>query len=237
MLSSVSSKRLLNSFEMSIYLSQQRFIDDPLYVLREEFIVEGSLQLDRLNKAVEAVCKYNPILRSIISYDGDYFWQEIDFESAMSNIYSNTFSNLTTIFDLDRCPPFRFSFNCISESMTKLVIEAHHIAVDGYSFKKAIEQIAYAYNDLENAIQDFSLLDMVDNQDKNDHLTLEWWKDYLLPVTDFNFKPCSDFFISSYYFSPCRFSRDKKPNESFWRKFIHSFIGINVSMDIENFCF
>jgi bacitracin synthase 3 len=193
MLSSVSSKRLLNSFEMSIYLSQQRFIDDPLYVLREEFIVEGSLQLDRLNKAVEAVCKYNPILRSIISYDGDYFWQEIDFESAMSNIYSNTFSNLTTIFDLDRCPPFRFSFNCISESMTKLVIEAHHIAVDGYSFKKAIEQIAYAYNDLENAIQDFSLLDMVDNQDKNDHLTLEWWKDYLLPVTDFNFKPCSDF--------------------------------------------
>ncbi|MBC3847753.1 amino acid adenylation domain-containing protein [Winogradskyella echinorum] len=123
-------------------------------------VLEGELEKESLNKAIQKLVERHEALRGVFSPDGRYMsiLQYTPFkvtyhdfsqltsdktESALAD-YLNNDANHN--FDLIRGPLIKFGLIKICDKISHLIITAHHIICDGWSFGIILEDLGKLYS-------------------------------------------------------------------------------------------
>ncbi|WP_114789083.1 amino acid adenylation domain-containing protein [Niabella yanshanensis] len=127
-------------------------------------VLTGAVKADVLEKAAQELVARNEALRSSFNAEGTqmliYFSQQLLFsyndlstedpERADELISDFVAADASAIFDLFNGPLIRFALFKKSENRYILIITAHHVVCDGWSFGTLLEEISGIYNALLN---------------------------------------------------------------------------------------
>ncbi|NFL97255.1 amino acid adenylation domain-containing protein, partial [Clostridium botulinum] len=169
------------------------------YVLQLEFDIEGEIKLDLLNKAYNELLKRHEALRTII-YQNNLHTAQVTLKNISGEVEYEDFSNLDnkneTIekykknkikagFNIFKDVLFKLTLIKEEDNKYKLLINSHHIIVDGWSNQIIIGELLNIYKilksgeklKLEKSYNYDEYIKWLDKQDKEE--ALENWKSYL----------------------------------------------------------
>ncbi|MDF1812130.1 MAG: amino acid adenylation domain-containing protein [Verrucomicrobiales bacterium] len=110
---------------------------------------EGDLNIPALQQAIQDVVNRHEGLRATFLSDGTGFrikdHLEIDLEFSDSTIAEALENHQNTKFDLEKGPLFRAELLTHSENHNELILNAHHLVCDGWSFNIVVDEISQSY--------------------------------------------------------------------------------------------
>lgn len=129
---------------------------------------KGVLKTELLEEAINVVLKRHSALRTVFSPDGKF--QEVknhikyvlpvtdlslfDDQEKIKTYKQRTGNETLTSFDLEKGPLFRCELLKLSSSEHYLIITAHHIICDGWSFDVMVQNLSSIYSNLVSAKRD-----------------------------------------------------------------------------------
>ncbi|WP_434296523.1 non-ribosomal peptide synthase/polyketide synthase [Clostridium sporogenes] len=169
------------------------------YVLQLEFDIKGEIELGLLNKAYNELLKRHDILRTII-YQNNLHTAQVTLKNVNAEVEYEDFSNLDNKeesiknykknkikvgFNIFKDLLFKFTLIKEEDNKYKLLINSHHIIVDGWSNQIIIGDLLNIYKilkdkeelNLEKAYNYDEYIKWLEKQDKEE--ALEHWKNYL----------------------------------------------------------
>ncbi|MCR1976067.1 amino acid adenylation domain-containing protein [Clostridium sporogenes] len=169
------------------------------YVLQLEFNIKGNIELSLLNKAYNELLKRHDILRTII-YENSLHTAQVTLKNISGEVEYEDFSNLDNKeeviedykknkikkgFNIFKDLLFKFTLIKEEDNKYKLLINSHHIIVDGWSNQIIIGDLLNIYESLKNgkklkleeAYNYDEYIKWLEKQDKEE--ALEHWKNYL----------------------------------------------------------
>lgn len=161
----------LSSAQKRIYYSHKKIGNNTLtYNITGGLLINKILDKDKIVDAVKLLIDRYAIFRTTFTLENDEIKQHIiDDVNINIPVFEDTLDNLDKIlnnfqkpFDLERDLLLRFSIYYLDNSKTLLLIDSHHIAVDGVSLNIFIEEFCKLYNnetldDLQIDYKDFSV--------------------------------------------------------------------------------
>ncbi len=134
------------------------------YVLQLEFDIKGEIKLDLLNKAYNELLKRHEALRTII-YQNNLHTAQVTLKNISGEVEYEDFSNLDnkneTIekykknkikagFNIFKDVLFKLTLIKEEDNKYKLLINSHHIIIDGWSNQIIIGELLNIYKILKN---------------------------------------------------------------------------------------
>lgn len=137
--------------------------------------LQQGVDLHKLEKVIQRLVNRHQVLNTVFKQEkGEFFQQVLDTPLDINQYYDETIDldrqldlDINKFFDLQRFGPVRISFYHALNN-TRLLINVHHIAFDGWSSDILLKEIHDLYND--------KALDMLDIQYKDFAL---WQRSYL----------------------------------------------------------
>ncbi|MBO3797176.1 amino acid adenylation domain-containing protein [Bacillus subtilis] len=137
---------------------------DKTYNVTTALIIEGNLDINKLEMSFRKVIKrHEPLRTSYKIIDGELrqtvheqFPFEIIYEENFTDNYTYIVDKSTKLFDLDKVPLMRVNIIKTAKNKYLLVMDTHHIAVDGLSVNILLEETISLYSNirmLEKPIQ------------------------------------------------------------------------------------
>lgn len=162
----VTKRQRGNSYEAPCSLAQQRMLfleqlagNQSYYNVPVAFRFSGSLNIEALEFALNSLLKKHDILRTRYTQRNGTYFQCVDpfiasrlpihelrsFENPLEELPALLRSAVDYAFDLSAEWPIKSSLFRLAENDFVLSINVHHIAVDGWSAKRVIEEIRAGY--------------------------------------------------------------------------------------------
>ncbi|MGX4727874.1 amino acid adenylation domain-containing protein, partial [Pseudomonas corrugata] len=164
----------LTASQRDIWLDQMTKGDSPLYTMGGYLHIQGAVDPDRMEQAVELLVRKHDALRTVLHCDvgGDGVPMQTLVESLEVRVPLIDFSNrpepqtaaqtwvqqgLEVAFALDKGPLFRFYLVKLDEASFYFVVNLHHIIQDGWGINLMLASLSDLYNALgENREPDLS---------------------------------------------------------------------------------
>ncbi|SDT20184.1 amino acid adenylation domain-containing protein [Maribacter dokdonensis] len=122
--------------------------------------LQGQLNVNALQLAVDELIARHESLRSSFSPDGNYInvfssvftnidlvdYSQLSVEKAKEAIHNYTEQDTNTAFDLTKGPLIRFALLKLDEEVFNFIITAHHIVCDGWSVGIIMQEISALYS-------------------------------------------------------------------------------------------
>lgn len=132
-----------------IYLMQQMDINTLIYNITRAFKINASVELNSIEKAFFRLINENEIFRTyFVSKDGEIrqkILPHIDFKLELIDSNTTDISNIITCFrrpfDLSNPPLLRAAVIRMSNGSNVLVVDVHHIIIDGRSLVLAMKKV------------------------------------------------------------------------------------------------
>ena len=161
----------LSSAQKRIYYSCKKFGNDTLtYNITGGLLVDKILDKDKLVKSINTLINRHSIFRTNYVFHDDDIKQYIrNYINITIPIINDTYENLDNIlknfqkpFDLEKDILLRASIYYLNNSKTLLLIDSHHIALDGVSLDIFLSELCKLYNNetlpnLQIDYKDFSV--------------------------------------------------------------------------------
>ncbi|WP_186644141.1 non-ribosomal peptide synthetase [Fluviispira vulneris] len=192
----MNNKILLTPFQKTFYFEWKLDPTRTDYHMVLDQVLEGDLDILRLNIALKRIISNYYILNSHIEEDNDeYYWvknNEISELSYFKNVinFSEVKKFIEEGFDLENGPLYRYGLFKVDEKKYRFIYIKHHALVDGASTQQIYSEISNFYN-YENHSIGLSLSDQYQNieklthslrneLDKNKDNNINFWKKKLL---------------------------------------------------------
>ena len=129
--------------------------DSVAYNIPQAFILEGHVNISRFKNILTDLVKRYDILRTTFHLQGDSPYQQVHEESffSLEEVELNNESNLgeqlvkyILPFNLEMLPLIRMKYGYLEANKTVLLIDIHHILVDGTSVIKLIQEFFKLYS-------------------------------------------------------------------------------------------
>ena len=183
-----------------LWFLQQLYPDNPLYHFSEIFLIEGPLDLGKLQSAFLLLLQRHKILRTTFHFSEESLtqrvtsyselpWTLFDFrhsEESEQLIREKIRKEVRKPFDLEKGPLFRICLVRMKDELHSLVLSFHHMIVDERSVELLLEELAQLYKseDLETSLlsplelqyRDFAYWQ---RQQELSPQTLSYWKEKL----------------------------------------------------------
>ncbi|WP_054741285.1 non-ribosomal peptide synthetase [Cellulosilyticum ruminicola] len=145
----------LSSAQRRIYILQEMDQDVTNYNVSGALIIEGKLDVDKLNKAFNTLIERHEALRTSFTIVGDEVVQQIhdkvDFkieeEDTADQDVNQMMKGFVKNFDLQSAPLLRVKLVTLQDKKQHILLyDTHHIVVDGTSMKLMIDELAILYS-------------------------------------------------------------------------------------------
>ncbi len=149
---------LKNTYPMSspqkrLFLLSQLESDEIQYHINGAILIDGDLDIDRFELSFIEIIKRHESLRTGFEMQDDTLFQRVhdnvDFKIITKKIDENEIEQLIDdfirVFDLSTPPLIRTGLASLRKDRHLMVIDAHHIAIDGYSFNIIVQEIITLY--------------------------------------------------------------------------------------------
>lgn len=165
-----------SSAQKRIYFSSQIAENSTLYNSPGGIIIEGNIDVLKLEKCFNILIKRHEILRTYFELIDKELVQKIkeniDFKLEVINDVNsedldNIFNDFVKPFDLSKAPLFRAKFINLKNNTSSLLLDMHHIITDGRSMSIFIEELCKLYNDEKLPEIKFTYKDFADYENKN----------------------------------------------------------------------
>jgi amino acid adenylation domain-containing protein len=124
---------ILSSAQKRLYIQQQRDLDTTAFNLPQVFVLEGEVEVDKLQKTFTQLIRRHESLRTSFHIIGDEPAQRLHKDVTFEIEYYDRINDFIKPFDLTRAPLLRVGL--IKEAMQQhlLLIDLHHIISDAVS--------------------------------------------------------------------------------------------------------
>uniref|UniRef100_UPI0006D8AD5A non-ribosomal peptide synthetase n=1 Tax=Pseudomonas mediterranea TaxID=183795 RepID=UPI0006D8AD5A len=156
----------LTASQRDIWLDQMTKGDSPLYTMGGYLHIQGAVDPDRMQQAVELLVRKHDALRTVLHCDvgGDGVPMQTLVESLEVRVPLIDFSNrpepqtaaqtwvqqgLEVAFELEKGPLFRFYLIKLNDASFYFVVNLHHIIQDGWGINLMLASLSDLYNALE----------------------------------------------------------------------------------------
>lgn len=145
----------LSSAQKRIYYSCKKFGNTTLYNITGALLVDTILDKDKLINSINKLINRHSIFRTNYIFRDDDLKQTIRNNvtiniPVLNDIYNNLdniLNNFQKTFDLENDILLRASIYYLDNSKTLLLIDSHHIALDGVSLNIFLSELCKLYND------------------------------------------------------------------------------------------
>lgn len=147
-----------SSAQRRLFTLQQFNPKSTAYNLPAVFKVQGKLNLNKFEQAVQKLVRRHESMRTTFAIDLETneilqnVLEDVSFSiNCTTCVASELETNLTSLiqpFDLEKAPLFRIHLIRISSEEQYLCFDIHHIIADGISIQNIMQEIVYLYNDL-----------------------------------------------------------------------------------------
>ena len=129
-----------------------------LYNIPGAIIVDGVLDIDKLEKCFNKIIERHESLRTYFVIEENTVVQKIDenvqfnletLDNADFNNFDEIFRSFIRPFDLEKAPLFRVKFIKFTNNKSAILLDMHHIVSDGKSISILINEICQLYNNLD----------------------------------------------------------------------------------------
>ena len=130
--------------------------NSTLYNVPGAIILEGSFDIDKLEKCFNTLISRHESLRTYFAFENDNVVQKISEkvnfkldvqDDAHFDNLNNLFEEFVKPFNLKKAPLFRAKFIKFSSKKSALFVDFHHIISDGTSLAIFIDELCKLYND------------------------------------------------------------------------------------------
>ncbi|KAB8033633.1 non-ribosomal peptide synthetase [Fluviispira multicolorata] len=192
----MNNKILLTPFQKTFYFEWKLDPTRTDYHMVLDQVLEGELDILRLNIALKRIISECYILNSHIEEDnGEYYW--VKNNKILKLSYFENITNFSDVkkfieegFDLESGPLYRYGLFKIDEKKYRFIYIKHHALIDGASTQQIYSEISKYYN-YENYSIGMSLSDQYENiaklthslrdeLEKNKENNINFWKKKLL---------------------------------------------------------
>lgn len=145
----------LSSAQKRIYYACQKAPDSTLYNVSGGFIIDSLLNKDRVSQAFNKLIQNNSILKTYFKtvngvpkqfVNEDNIFLQIDSFADSKNLnIEETINNFPKPFDLQVSPLLRIELHFINNCKTLILIDSHHIILDGVSLNILMEEFCKLY--------------------------------------------------------------------------------------------
>ncbi|NSB66306.1 non-ribosomal peptide synthetase [Clostridium saccharobutylicum] len=176
----------LTSYQRDIWIQQCLYPNRQLYNIGANFVIEGSIDYDIFQKAINILIKGNDALRINIIKKDDQYYQKIqpelnyhvdfhDFSKAKDPIKESLewIENETIkLFDMYNNFLFKFSLLKVNENLFYWLMIQHHVITDGWGCYIAMSKVVDIYNRLidEDNLRDVILEGNINEQKSNSYI-------------------------------------------------------------------
>jgi len=180
----MSKKYRMSSAQKRMYIIDQMQGDNVTYNVPIIMNVEGSLDINHLNKALNQLSERHELLRTHFQQKNDNFIQVVEdsveihaeYEENSNVDIQNEMKTFLKPFDLARAPLMRVKVINTLKGNSILMIDIHHIIFDGWSTNILFHDLSSFYNgeqlpELELQYKDYSAW----QNSKDLHMQAEYW--------------------------------------------------------------
>ncbi len=155
----------LSSAQARLYFQQQISKDNIAYNIPQFTLIDGELDVKRLEKAFEKLIIRHSMLRATFTLQNSELVQiihdTIDFnietEIVESKDLPDLISSFMQPFDLSKAPLFRIKVVCYGENKYVLLFDIHHIIADNISVMLLQKELLNFYNKIDIELVPLSL--------------------------------------------------------------------------------
>lgn len=191
---------LATSAQLRFYSLQNRYPHSTAYNMLQTFYLKGKTTVANIEKALNALVQRHEILRTVfVEKDGKLYQKVLEeqpvllqAEEVPESDWEQTLKEKTKPFNLNEGPLLRATVLSTGQAKTLLMVEIHHILIDGISQKILTEQFLKLYNGLEletTEIQYKDYSEWINFPEKQDHLVNSekyWLEEFSMPVSKLN---------------------------------------------------
>ena len=154
------TSQTLSPAQERLWFSQALEPDSPIYHMRAAYRITGSVDVERLDRAVQRIADRHELLRARVEVDDRGPRLQIDPVSSTSlriedhseadpesHFPQAARSLVVEPFDLQAGPLFRAALIRYGDRESGLIITVHHLVCDAWSMGRIVEELAAAYVD------------------------------------------------------------------------------------------
>ena len=195
-----SRKMHVSDSQRSLWFIHQFEGSSPQYNIASLVSISGSLHLDALNNAFNAIIRRHKILRSCYSeHSGElesrvleqWEFKLVPITKAEADIQPLLESHIKLPFDLTRDLMVRAQLFKVSDTEHQLLTCFHHIAIDGFSLQIIEEELSQLYEQFVNnnthqptipSLQFNDYVGHIQQTDNTDEKSFHYWKSHLTAI-------------------------------------------------------
>ena len=189
----------LSTAQKRIYFASKMIGESNLvYNLPGAILIDGILNKEKVQKYFKTIIDNQNIFKtSFVEHDNDIYQKINDSVDFSINTYNSKYENIEEIkksfskpFDLSKAPLLRVELHYFENNTTLLLIESHHIVMDGISFNILLNSFNNLYNGYELIRNDYQYLDYTNFE--KDYLNSDLFKEdenyWINRFKDFSFE-------------------------------------------------
>lgn len=131
------------------------------------FLIDTILDTNKAKRAFEKIVKNQPVFRTKFEIiDGVAYQSILDSVSLDINVYEDSKDNIQKIvnnfpkpFDLGKAPLLRVSIYILDNTQSLILIDSHHIIMDGTSLSIIMDDFCKIYNNEKNSVSSINYID------------------------------------------------------------------------------
>lgn len=175
----------LSSAQKRIYYSTKKISENNLvYNVSGALLVDSLLDIDKIKNVFSRILELHSSFRTHFIQNGDELAQEIlDLKEINITVFNECEKNLDKIinsfpkpFDLSKAPLLRASICILDNKKTLILLDTHHIIMDGVSLNILMRDFCKLYNDEKIRESNFHYIDYAVWE--NNYINSEEIKDY-----------------------------------------------------------
>ena len=189
----------LSTAQKRIYFASKMIGESNLvYNLPGAILIDGILNKEKVQKCFKTIIDNQNIFKtSFVEHDNDIYQKISDNVDFSINTYNSKFENIEEIkksfskpFDLSKAPLLRVELHYFKNNKTLLLIESHHIVMDGVSFNILLNDFKNLYTDNNLVKTDYQYIDYTNYEREylNGETLKEDEKYWISRFKDFNFE-------------------------------------------------
>ena len=170
------NEAVLTEQQQQMYITSLMSENTTAYNVQFSFNYSGVIDVERFEKAVNEVANHNLILKTIFKYDNSEFkqivdndiWYKVDVINAEEDQIDELYRKFIRPFDLEKGPLGRITVVKCGIDSGFIMMDFHHIVIDGQSISILLEAIANAYSGNELYTTPISYMDYANWKIKQD---------------------------------------------------------------------
>ncbi len=175
----------LSSIQQGIYVQAQMDPTGLAYNMPGAFVLEGEIDLSRLNAAFNTLVATDEIFSMSFVFEEGVLWQipgkypDLKVEALKANSIENACSNFLRPFSLDQGPLIRMGVWATGDT-TVLLVDMHHIISDGLSTPILFKRLSALYSGKNSGVR-FTYTDYlwkIKDQEANEKVKEYWEKEF-----------------------------------------------------------